>query len=492
MQSVKNANNAPINYSYNNQGNIETIKQGNELIAKYYYDEIGQLIRENNKQQEKTITYQYDKGGNILSKKEYAYTDNNIDTEATKVIEYIYNNSNWKDQLTSFNGKQITYDEIGNPLTYDGMTFTWQNGRELSKLQSNSKNLTISYKYNDDGIRTEKTVNGETSTYYLNGAEVIYETTGNDTIYYQYDSDQNLIGFKYNNTQYYYIKNGQNDIIGILDNELNQIVSYTYDSWGKLLSIKDGQGKDISNDKNHIGYKNPYRYRGYRYDTETGLYYLQSRYYNPEWARFINEDELTSNGQGILEHNMYAYCNNNPINMSDYTGTVAGTIAILTGIVNTILKAAAYTVATVVAIVTGAQVAQNVSSGAKSSTKTKSKSKRDKNAREHTVYQLLDNSRKVQYVGRTVDPEKTKARHNSNPARINLKFEIIRSNLNWYEARALEQYFINFYKTKNKGNPMNNQINGLRETYWNRPEFSDYIIYGLKALSPEDITYVGK
>ena len=328
LESIKNGNNEAIHYTYNNMGYIETIKNGNELLAKYQYDELGQLTREDNKEQEKTITYEYDTGGNILNKKEYAYTEGEIITQPTKVIEYIYNNANWKDQLTTYNGKEITYDAIGNPLTYDGNTYTWQNGRELAGIQNTEKGLNITYKYTDDGIRTEKTVNGETTTYYLDGEIVIYETKGNDTIYYQYDDSQNLIGFKLNDEQYYYIRNGQNDIIGILDNNLNQIVRYTYDTWGKLISIKDGEGNDVTNNTNHIGYKNPYRYRGYRYDTETGLYYLQSRYYNPGMGRFINQDELTSTGQGLLEHNMYVYCNNNPVNMTDITGDVAGVISI--------------------------------------------------------------------------------------------------------------------------------------------------------------------
>ena len=94
-----------------------------------------------------------------------------------------------------------------------------------------------------------------------------------------------------NGTQYYYIKNIQNDIIGILDNTLQQIVSYTYTSWGEIISVKDANGNEIT-DTNHIGLINPYLYRSYQYDRETGFYYLQSRYYNPEWGRFLNADEV--------------------------------------------------------------------------------------------------------------------------------------------------------------------------------------------------------
>ncbi|MGY0374218.1 RHS repeat-associated core domain-containing protein [Clostridium sp. JNZ J1-5] len=116
-----------------------------------------------------------------------------------------------------------------------------------------------------------------------------------------------------NGTEYYYIRNAQGDIIGLYDKNGAQVVSYTYDSWGKIISI-DGSLKDS------VGVKNSYRYRGYRYDTEAGLYYLQSRYYNPEWGRFINADATIGNPGELLTHNLYAYCVNNPIIMEDPDG----------------------------------------------------------------------------------------------------------------------------------------------------------------------------
>ncbi|WP_158523392.1 RHS repeat-associated core domain-containing protein [Clostridium taeniosporum] len=122
------------------------------------------------------------------------------------------------------------------------------------------------------------------------------------------------------NGEYYYIRNAQGDIIGLFDGTGTQIASYSYDSWGKLISIKDGSGVDITNDTESIGYKNPYRYRGYRYDTETGLYYLQSRYYNPEFGRFINADTAVGQIGNIQGHNMFQYCFNNPVNMDDPSG----------------------------------------------------------------------------------------------------------------------------------------------------------------------------
>ena len=120
--------------------------------------------------------------------------------------------------------------------------------------------------------------------------------------------------------EYYYIRNAQGDIIGLYDGNGTQVVSYSYDSWGKLISIKDGSDNDITNDTTSVGFKNPYRYRGYRYDNETSLYYLQSRYYNAEWCRFINADGLAGAPGELLAHNMFVYCKGDPINKVDHTG----------------------------------------------------------------------------------------------------------------------------------------------------------------------------
>ena len=130
----------------------------------------------------------------------------------------------------------------------------------------------------------------------------------------------NIIGLNYNDTQYYYIRNGQNDVIGILDSNLNQVVSYEYDSWGNTISIKDANGNTITSSSN-IGIINPYRYRSYRYDTEIGLYYLNSRYYNPEWGRFINADSILI--ERLLGLNLYSYCYNNAVNSIDSNGNMA-------------------------------------------------------------------------------------------------------------------------------------------------------------------------
>jgi len=113
--------------------------------------------------------------------------------------------------------------------------------------------------------------------------------------------------------EYFYVRNAQSDIIGLVNGAGDQVVSYVYDTWGKLVSIS-------GNLAGSIGELNPYRYRGYRYDSETGLYYLQSRYYNPEWGRFINADAIGGQVGELMSHNIFAYCKNNPANTEDQSG----------------------------------------------------------------------------------------------------------------------------------------------------------------------------
>jgi RHS repeat-associated protein len=308
IQTVNNNGNS-ISYTYDKNGNIETIIQDGKTI-KYYYNELNELIREDNAVLNKTITNAYDVGGNVTSKTEYPFTTGSLGI-ATKTYAYSYGDTNWKDKLTSFDGKGITYDAIGNPTTYNGYTYTWEEGRQLSSISGNG--LSVSYKYNDSGIRTQKTINGVTTNYHFVGDKVTYEDSGTDKIYYTYDSSGHIVSMNLNGAEYYYIRNVQGDIIGLFDKTGTQVVSYVYDSWGKLISTTGTLASTV-------GAINPYRYRGYRYDTETGLYYLQSRYYNPEWGRFINSDALIGQTGELLGHNLFAYCKNNPVNRKDANG----------------------------------------------------------------------------------------------------------------------------------------------------------------------------
>ena len=158
-------------------------------------------------------------------------------------------------------------------------------------------------------------MNGITTDFITSGIKVLAQKSGENTIIWQIDGNGNTVGFNYNNTPYFYIKNAQGDITAIADISGNIVAKYTYDSWGKLISIKDSNDVDKTTDENFIGYVNPIRYRGYYYDSETGLYYLNARYYDPEVGRFISADETLSGG-----YNLFEYCLNNPVNYTDFTG----------------------------------------------------------------------------------------------------------------------------------------------------------------------------
>ena len=310
---------AMFGYDYDNNGNITKITQtdggyGTRAIT-YQYDSLDQLVRVNDKPQNKSFTYSYDNAGNLVSKSEYPYTTSTLGTP-TLTIPYAYSDPVWKDKLTSYNGQPITYDAIGNPLSYrNGMSFTWQEGRQLASATTTS-GQTVNYTYNPQGIRIGKTVGGTTTSYLVDEQGTIQAMQqGNDTLIFLYDSNGGREGFMWytNNTfkgTYYYLYNAQSDVVGIIDSNLNQDAIYEYDAWGKP-TITTNSPNDIAN-------INPFRYRSYPYDNETGLYYLQSRYYDSETSRYINADEPLMLYEG--EINLFSYCYNNPAVYSDPTG----------------------------------------------------------------------------------------------------------------------------------------------------------------------------
>ena len=252
--------------------------------------------------------------------------------------------SEWKDQMISFDGTSVTYDEIGNVISYDGYTYDWEKGRQLSSISGN--NLNVSYDYNSSGLRTKKVVGEKTTEYYYSGDLLVAQYDGTYWMRFSYSPSGEPIGFAlygddtddyYYYTQYYYfVKNIQGDIIGLYDSISNVYRKYSYDAWGKVTGVTDLSGNEIT-DPEDIGYRNPLRYRGYYYDTETGLYYLNSRYYNPEWGRFVCADDVVSGtGEAVNGYNLYSYCFNNPVNLDDQGGNwpkwVSGAVNIVGGI----------------------------------------------------------------------------------------------------------------------------------------------------------------
>ncbi len=262
---------------------------------------------------------EYDNGGNVTYKY-LIWEDQDNACAVEKELYFAYENENWQDLLTSVNGVPITYDAIGNPLSYDGKTYTWSAGRELASITS--ADMSLAFKYNDSGLRTHKTVtqNGVTTTYtyaWSQDGRLISQSDGTTTLYFVYDENSEIIGFSKltatANEMYYYVKNLQGDVCAIVDSTGATVVSYTYDAWGYLLETTGSQATTL-------GVLNPIRYRGYYYDTETSYYYLQSRYYDPLWGRFINADGYCHTGTSLISTNMYLYCDNNSVIGFDPTG----------------------------------------------------------------------------------------------------------------------------------------------------------------------------
>ena len=314
VESVTNSyggKTANFNYTYDASGNITSIS-GAQAVT-YEYDDLGQLVWEKNATAGKAWNYTYDNGGNILSRTEYTCSGSGTVSGSGTTTSYTYGDAEWGDLLTAYNGEAISYDGIGNPLSYRGWTMSWQGGRQLSSMTKGSD--TLSFAYNESGLRTGKTVNGVTHNYVWQGSKLAADITDAYALYFHYDSSGEVIGFTRTasgtDTEYFYVKNLQGDILKVITATGTEAAAYTYDAWGKLLT-SSGDLADA----------NPLRYRGYFYDTETSLYYLKSRYYAPEVGRFINPDAYASTGQGILGANMFAYCGNDPINYFDSSGCI--------------------------------------------------------------------------------------------------------------------------------------------------------------------------
>ena len=288
----------------------------------YTYDALGQLIRVNDPNDPTagtsgtTWVYSYDRGGNILSKSYYIYTTGTPGT-AIDTIAYSYTDSNWKDKLTAYDGQTITYDAIGNPLNDGTWTYTWEKGRQLKQMSK--AGMTVEFKYDHNGLRTQKKVTsgGEVTTteYTLHGKLITHLTRGSDKLHFFYDGLGQPAMVEFNGTLYSYVHNLQSDIVGIVDSYGNLVVEYKYNAWGKPTLVRT-----LTTEYETLAELNPFRYRGYVWDKETGLYYLRSRYYSPERERFLNADRFVSDQWSVLGKNSFVYCFNCPTMLEESTG----------------------------------------------------------------------------------------------------------------------------------------------------------------------------
>ena len=304
--------------TYDANGYVTSVRY-NEKTYSYTYDNAGRLLTEQNRGV--TTSYQYDSYNNV-QKAGLTYTNG---------------------KLTSVNGAQIIYDEIGNPVVYKGNTFVWEQGRKLVSGTLNENNF--AYNYDGNGMRYKKDVNDKETYYYYDGTQLLMESSGTTQIYYIYGAT-GIEGMIYNvnlfDCVYYFDKNTLGDVIAIRDESGNIVATYEYDAWGNV-TVMDEYGY-VNTSSSFIGNVNPIRYRGYYYDTETGFYYLQTRYYDPTICRFINADnyELVATLSSVPgQLNMYAYCNNNPIMYTDETGAFAISLTVLGFIIGAAIGATA-------------------------------------------------------------------------------------------------------------------------------------------------------
>ena len=356
-------------YTYDAAGNITMISESISpfrTLAVYAYDKQSQLTGatyytySGSSTTPTTTTayaYTYDGAGNILTEKKNGAT----------VRTYTYGDSGWNDLLTKVNGTTIGYDAIGNPTNYyNGVktmtNLTWVRGRQLKQLTVGG--AAVSYTYDANGIRTEKSAGGVTYEYITQSGKLVREkaTKGSKVYVMDFFYDNNGLPFAVNFSSdggasfktYYYVLNLQGDVVKLVNSSGTTAAQYTYDAWGTVTSILNANGNEIVNNTSGsaIAFWNPLTYRGYIRDIETGFYYLQSRYYDPVLHRFINADlpeYTTLSSVSTASANLFAYCVNNPVNLHDENGEWPSWAKKLVAVV---AVAAAVVTATVVTVAT--------------------------------------------------------------------------------------------------------------------------------------------
>lgn len=345
-------------YEYDANGNITeeyaVAADGTRTLRyRYTYDEAQQMTRVDDNVLGKTHIYKYDRGGNRVSEEIYAYTLGTVSgtpqtinsTYGFSTDTLLQNLRGWNDLLLTYNGKEFVYDNAGNPISYNNGEYEYEwAGKQLTKFVAPDDSYT-EFSYDANGIRTQKrqyksdgTMEYYVDYYWQEGLltqqmlhyylEVtIQGVTRTEEVLisskFVYDESNQPVGCVANGeAAYAFVRNLQGDIIAVVDQDGETLVEYSYDPWGKVTSTHNGENL-TELEASLVMVMCPFAYRGYNYDFTTGLYYLQSRYYNPEWGRFLNCDDtnilLATKGE-TLGANLFAYCNNNPVNRVDYTG----------------------------------------------------------------------------------------------------------------------------------------------------------------------------
>ncbi len=292
-------------YDYDNCGNIKTITKtvnGETETKTYKYDKFGRLIDENGNK------YIYDEYGRMKVK---------------GICDCKYDK---RGRLIKFQLSNLDYDNYGNCIQKDETIYSYTRGNLLERI-SGLENVSgdVIYTYDLNGVRYSKTVNGVTTTYYYDGDKLIGEDRSNGIkLRYFYD-EQGVCGFKHIKNgleqDFRYVRNILGDVEYLLDSQGKVVAEYYYDIWGNSMLVRDFTG---------YGEINPFRYRGYYYDTESRLYYLITRYYDPRLGVFLTRDSteyLEPDQIGGVD--LYAYCGNNPIMYVDPTGHFAISLLVI-------------------------------------------------------------------------------------------------------------------------------------------------------------------
>ena len=258
----------------------------------------------------------YDNNGNIVKKREFSKVSLKegllLEEEDSKDTVYVYEG----DRLVSYGGADFVYDVMGKPTTYRGKAAKWEKGRNLVSYGGHT------FAYDGQGRRIAK--DGISFAYDSNG-NLIKQSNGLEYIY----DHSGVFGVTYGGETYAYRKDAQGNVIALMNASGAVVARYLYDAWGTSVVVNN-DGAEIT-DANHIGNLNPFRYRGYYYDVETKLYYLKTRYYDPEVGRFMTIDGIEYlDPETINGLNLYAYCGNNPVMNIDPEGKAFLTIFLIT------------------------------------------------------------------------------------------------------------------------------------------------------------------
>lgn len=501
-------------FEYDASGNIIAIYERRKntslrQVASYDYDDLNQLTQEiiytydsDSDTTPTTITYDYayDSGGNI---KEIKKND-------TAIKSFTYGNSTWRDQLTKVGNLNLAYDAIGNPTNYCNShslysNMVWKNGRQLCEVFVDGPNdrIDVSYSYDAEGIRTQKVVDGVLHTYITQNGKVVRETIGTGSaakvLDFIYDNNGLPFALTYidgtaDPVTYYYVLNLQGDVVSLIQpdasapNGYTTVATYRYNAWGEILSATDEMAEI-----------NPLRYRGYYYDSETGFYYLQSRYYDPDNCRFINADSVSVIGLTgtIVGYNIFIYCDNNSVNFIDSEGYQFDALVIPYSVIDELVKALPAIMASITASVAGIKTAvvsswfvpvcvvgvaiaivgivilinelvEIVDDAARtvSAVKTaiESGGVDPKQLSAYSVYVIISlNPKEVVYVGMTRSYESRKSQHERTRFPIShYKMIPVATGLTREEARALEQTLITAYTL----DALQNMINSISPKKW--------------------------